>query len=337
MQDPTGEPPLKTAAAGRGLLFGTATDRYTLEPHPAYAKSVVSECSLLTPENSMKWERLHPAPDRFDFENADWLVDFAGKNGLAVHGHALVWHLQNPAWLEEDIDSSNAETVMSDHIETVAGRYVGRMRSWDVVNEAIDPDYGRGDGLRPSPWLRALGPDYIALAFHIARHVEPDADLVYNDYDLEYEGDYFERRRSHVLDLLTGLVARGVPIHALGIQSHLRGHEKPDFKRFGRFLDEIAALGLDIMVTELDVRDQELPSDVEKRDCIIADSYKAYLDVVLDKPNLRSVAVWGLSDRFSWLSEFKPRADGAPVRPLPLDADLKRKPAWLAISEALAR
>ena len=329
--------PLKDQAKERGLVFGTAADRYVLERDPRYAGTVVSECSLITPENSMKWERLRPSPEAFDFENADWLVDFAEANGLDVHGHALVWHLQNPGWFADSVTSQNAERHLRDHIEAVAGRYIGRLQSWDVVNEAIDPEYGRVDGLTLSPWLDWLGPGYVRLAFEIAFDADPSATLVYNDYDLEYEGDYFEARRTHLLDLLSGLVLDKAPIHALGIQSHLRGHQKPDFERFGRFLDDIAALGLDVMITELDVRDQELPSDIEKRDCLVADTYKAYLEVVLGRPNVRSVTVWGLSDRYSWLGEFKPRSDGAPVRPLPLDADLNRKPAWIAISEAFVK
>ena len=329
--------PLRDLAAKRDLLFGTAADRYPLESHSDYADAIVSECSLITPENSMKWERLRPSPDAFDFKNADWLVNFAETNGLGVHGHALVWHLQNPVWFDDVVTRRNAELHLREHIETVVGRYAGRLRSWDVVNEAIDPEHGRGDGLTLSPWLDRLGPGYIRLAFQIALEADPSAILVYNDYDLEYEGDYFEARRGHLLDLLSGLVLDKVPIHALGIQSHLRGHLKPEFGQFGRFLDDIAALGLGVMITELDVRDQELPSDIERRDCIVADSYKAYLDVLLDKPNIRSIAVWGLSDRYSWLGEFRPRPDGAPVRPLPLDADLKRKPAWIAISDALAK
>lgn len=327
--------PLKEQAQRRGLLFGAAADRNTLEGNPRYAEAVAAECSMITPENSMKMERLRPAPKAFDFEHADWLVTFAEENGLLVHGHTLVWHLQLPGWLEEVVTKHNAERYLADHIQTVASRYAGRVRSWDVVNEAIEAGDGRGDGLRLSPWLRYLGTDYIELAFHMTRQVELNADLVYNDYGLEYEGDYFEQRRNHVLDLLAGLVAKGVPVDALGIQSHLSGDRQPNFERFARFLDDVRNLGLDIMITELDVRDRKLPADPAERDCRVADTYRAYLDVVLDNPNLRSIAVWGLSDRYSWLTEFEPRNDGKPVRPLPLDGDLKRKPAWHAISNAL--
>ncbi len=328
--------PLKALARDRNLLFGTAADRDLLAEDQDYAKAVISECAMITPENSMKWERLRPTPETFSFDNADWLMDFAEANGIAFHGHTLVWHLQMPGWFEDVVTKRNAERYLADHIQTVAGRYAGRLRSWDVVNEAINPDYGRVDGLTVTPWLERLGPEYIPLAFRMAAEADPGAVLVYNDYGLEYEGDYFEARRQSLIDLLAGLVLDKTPIHALGVQSHLDGHLQPDFKRFARFLDDVAALGLDIMITELDVRDNDLPADIAKRDCAIAETYEAYLDVVLANPNVRSIAVWGLSDRYSWLSYFNPRDDGTPVRPLPLDADLKRKPAWNAISRALS-
>lgn len=329
--------PIRAQAEKRGLLFGAAANRPALEQDGRYAEALAAECSMITPENSMKWERLRPAPDRFDFENADWLMAFAGEHGLQVHGHTLVWDKQLPDWFETHVEANNAEAVLIDHIETVAGHYAGRLRSWDVVNEAIDPDAGRGDGLRLSPWLEHLGPDYIDLAFHTAAEADPEALLVYNDFGVEYEGDWFEPRRDSMLDLLTGMVARGVPIDAVGIQAHLSGDKPTDFGRFARFLSDVAELGLDLMITELDVRDHKLPADVGERDCRVAAVYQAFLDVVLDQPRLRSIAVWGLSDRFSWLSAYEPRDDGLPVRPLPLDQDMQRKPAWTAISRALAR
>lgn len=328
--------PLKEQAEKHGLLFGAAADRNVLEEDPRYAETLIEECALVTPENSMKWERLRPTRDRFDFENADWLVDFAETNGLAVHGHNLIWHFQNPSWLETEMNAGNAEAIMTDHIETLAGRYAGRVRSWDVVNEAIDPDADRVHGLRPSPWLDHLGPDYIELAFRTAADADPEARLVYNDFGVEYQDRWFEDRRRALLDLLTGMVERGVPIDAVGIQSHLSADKTPDFGRFERFLTDITDLGLDLMVTELDVRDHKLPADIAERDCQVAATYHAYLEVVLDNPRLRSIAVWGLSDRYSWLTEFEPRDDGMLVRPLPFDLDMKRKPAWNAIANALA-
>ncbi len=335
MQPASGRP-LKARAEENGLLFGTAADRGALSGDPDYADRVVAECAMVTPENSMKWERIRPEPDRFDFGNADWLVDFAEARGLLVHGHTLVWDKQMPAWFDQVDDGKTAERVMIGHIETVAGRYAGRLRSWDVVNEAINPDDGRGDGLRATHWLRLLGPDYVDLAFRVASEVDPGAIRVWNDFGIEFDDDWSAPRREALLDQLTALVARGTPIDALGIQSHLSADPGHDFGPFDRFLSEVADLGLDVMITELDMRDAHLPADEAVRDGMVAETYKNYLDVVLAWPNVRSVAVWGLSDRHSWLSEFEPRDDGLPVRPLPLDRQLARKPAWSAISCALS-
>ncbi len=327
-------PSLKDQAAHRGLLFGTAADRDVLAPFPEYSEAVLRECALVTPENSMKWERLRPTPDRYDFEKADWLVDYAEAHALQVHGHTLVWHSQLPTWFDQHINRDNAEREMIDHIETIAGRYAGRLRSWDVVNEAIDPGDDRIDGLRITPWLRFLGPDYIDLAFRVAATTDPTAKLVYNDFGLEISDLDGDVKRRYVLDLLTGLVSRGTPIHALGIQAHLSADMPRNFKILDQFLTEIAALGLEVMITELDVSDQELPANISERDCMVAEVYQAFLNTIVAHDHVASIAVWGLSDPFSWLREFAPRNDGLLPRPLPLDEDMNRKPAWLAISEA---
>jgi endo-1,4-beta-xylanase len=328
--------PIKVQAEQHGLLFGTAAHRAVLTENPRYAAMVIAECSMITPEDSMKWERIRPEPDGFDFENADWLVNFADQNGLLVHGHTLAWHLQMPPWFDEVANRRNAEKLLTGHIETLVGRYAGGVRSWDVVNEAIAPEDDRGDGLANTPWVRFLGPGYIDLAFRTAAAADPDAILVLNDYGVEYPDDYSELRRSHLLDLLTGLVASGTPVHALGVQSHLFADRAPDFERFERFLADVAALGLDIMITELDARDHGLPADETARDCLVAETYRAFLDVVMATPSLRSLAVWGLSDRYSWLNYMESRDDGESMRPLPLDSNLQRKPAWNAISRAIA-
>ena len=328
--------PLKDQAAHIKKLFGTAADQDVLDPPSDYSAALLNECAMVTPENSMKWERLRPTPTTYDFSKADWLVDYADANGLEVHGHTLVWHLQLPKWFDEHVHRDNAERELIAHVETVAGRYAGRLRSWDVVNEAINPEDGRHDGLRLTPWLRFLGTDYIDQAFRIAEATDPSAQLVYNDFGLEYDDDVCEARRRHVLDLLTGLVAGGTPIHALGIQAHLDADYPRSFTRLDRFLSDVADLGIDVMITELDVADQTLPQDIEMRDCLVADTYRAFLETVAAHDHVVSIAVWGLSDRYSWLNEFTPRADGHPNRPLPLDDQLNRKAAWYAISDTLA-
>jgi endo-1,4-beta-xylanase len=216
------------------------------------------------------------------------------------------------------------------------GHYAGQVHSWDVVNEAIDP-VGQGDnGLRDSPWKRLLGADYIDIAFHTAAAADPNALLVLNDYDLDYNIPRDAAKREVMLNLLRRLVARGVPVHVLGMQAHLRASESNfDPLILRDFLRQVADLGLKIMITELDVVDQDLPRALHARDLAVARSYQTYLDAVLQEPAVIAVLTWGLSDQYTWLTKFRPRSDGAIPRPLPLDRLLYRKPAWSAIASAL--
>jgi endo-1,4-beta-xylanase len=212
------------------------------------------------------------------------------------------------------------------------------MHSWDVVNEAIAVEDGRPDGLRKTPWLDLLGPNYIDLAFRLAAQADPQALLVYNDYGLEYDTPQDEAKRAAVLKLLERLKSQGTPIHAFGMQSHLSGHEtKFNPQKLRKFLGDVASLGLKIMITELDAIDEKLPLNIAVRDRIIAGAYEDYLSAALDEKAVIAVITWGLSDRYTWLSEFKPRKDRAAVRPLPFDRNFNRKLAWNAIARAFDR
>ena len=331
-----GSKSLRDRFATKGLLYGTAVAQHTLESDLTFAASVKQECAILVPENELKWKALRPTSDRFDFTASDWLVNFAQSQGLLMRGHTLVWHEGMPEWFAREVDSRNAEQILRQHIATVVGRYAGKIHSWDVVNEAIDPADGRSDGLRQWPWLQFLGADYIDIAFHAAREADPQAMLVYNDHRLEYDSSEEQARRTAVLKLLERLKSKGTPIDALGIQAHLRGDEtRFNAKKLQAFIRDVASLGVKIMVTEMDVTDQNLPKDIDTRDRIVAGSYEDYLTVMLEEPAVIAVLTWGLSDRYTWLSSYKSRRDRAPTRPLPLDAQLQRKLAWNAISRAI--
>lgn len=329
---------LGNQAASKGLIYGAASGYHTLTTDVKLAASFVRECSILVPENDLKWRTLRPSPNHFNFSPGDWLAKFACDRGILFRGHTLVWHEALPKWFQETVNSRNAEQFLVNHIKTVAGHYAGQMHSWDVVNEAIDPSDGRSDGLRETPWLEFLGPDYIDVAFHAAAKADPKALLVYNDYGLDYSTRDNEAKRVAVLKLLERLKSRGTPVHALGIQAHLSGHKgRFNARKLKDFMRDVADLGLKILITELDVTDQKLPRDVLVRDRIVAGVYEDYLSVVLDEPAVVAVLTWGLSDKYTWLSKYKPLKDGAPVRPLPLDAQLNRKLAWNAIARAFAQ
>ena len=335
----TGEIPLKERAAAKGLIYGASSVYRELSSDTEFAVKFVQQSGMLVPGLELKWfapsQPLRPSPDQFNFTAIDWMAKFAQTHRLFLRGHTLVWHYSLPNWLENTLSSRNAEQFLVKHIQTVVGRYAGQMHSWDVVNEAIATYEGRADGLQNTLWLKLLGPDYIDLAFRVAAQADPKALLVYNDYGLEYDTPENEAKRTALLKLLERLKAMGTPIHALGLQSHLLGSEtRFNPKKLRDFLDKVASLGLKILITEMDVIDKELMVDQEVRDRLVAKAYEDYLSVVLDERAVIAVLTWGLSDRYSWLSEFHRRSDGLPVRPLPLDAQLKPKLAWNAIARA---
>lgn len=334
-----GNASLKKRAAAKGLIYGAAIRHDHLSRDAELAASVAKECGLLVPEWALKWytpnQPLRPSPEQFDFTAADGMVKFAKTHHLLLRGHTLVWHDSLPPWFKKTVNRQNAEAFLVKHIKTVMGRYIGQMHSWDVVNEVINPKDGRSDGLRKTEWLELLGTNYIDLAFRVAAETDPKALLVYNDYGLDYDTPASEAKQNAVLKLLERLKSQGTPIHAFGTQAHLEGNESRfNPKKLRKFLHNVASLGLKILITELDVSDKKLPLDIKVRDRIIASAYEDYLSAALDEPAVIAVLTWGLSDRYTWLSEFQKRPDRKPVRPLPLDENLQPKLAYNAIARA---
>jgi endo-1,4-beta-xylanase len=290
---------------------------------------------MVVPENDLKWNVLRPTAGSFSFERADAVMQFAAQHGISVRGHTLVWHEALPAWFGSTVRADNAEQLLREHISTVVGRYAGRMHSWDVVNEAISMEDGRADGLRRTVWLEKMGPDYIEKAFRMAAAADPQAMLVYNENMLEYS--WSGSKRTAVLALLRDLRSRGVPVHALGIQAHLNPNHTLDLPGLRTFLAEVAALGLKVIVTELDVTDSPFPADAAARDEAVASLYGQFMDAVLAGKATVAVVTWGLSDKYSWLQSNRPRDDGLPVRGLPFDQTLGRKSAYTSIAASLSR
>ncbi len=346
---PTG---LHGIAAAKGMRVGSSfawgapgADRASFA-NPAYAELLKRDCGLLVAENEMKWQALRPSATAFDFARFDAMMAWADANALPVRGHNLLWH--QPKWMprwEEAHDFGAtpvraAEHLLVDHITTVCRRYGTRIRSYDVVNEAVDP---KDASLYQTALSRALGsPEAtLDLAFHTARRIAPHAQLVYNDYMSWEPGN--ATHRAGVLKLLEGFKARGVPVDALGVQSHLvtqgidaRATIAGLEGEWRRFLDAVTAMGYGLVITELDVRDNSLPADFTVRDQAVADFTRGYLDVMLAYPQLRDVLLWGMTDRYSWIEGFEPRKDKARRRPCPYDAAFKPKPMYTAIAAALA-
>ena len=343
----TGPDSLRAHASSHGLLYGAAVNPALLDVEglaggntaDPYTMLVAGQANILVAENAMKWSALRPTPATFNFAPADRLLRFASLAGQRVRGHNLCWHEQLPDWFKTTATRDNARNLLVEHIQTVAGRYKGQLHSWDVVNEAVDPKDGRPDGLRNSPWLGLIGPDYIELAFQTAAAVDPGAKLTYNDYDIELDTADQTAKRGHVMMLLRRLKARNIPIHAVGVQSHLKAAGPQPGIGLQAFIREVRKMGLDVYITELDVNTRGLEGGPEAQDYAVAQVYRNYLGLVLPEPNVPIVLTWGITDAHTWLNQSKApwalREDGARQRPLPFDDDMQPSPAFAALRTAI--
>jgi endo-1,4-beta-xylanase len=349
----SGAPSLKSLALRSGRRFGSAVawsppgaDRASFA-NPLYAQILERECALLVPENELKWQWSRPAPDRFNFRQFDAIADYATSHGFKLRGHTLFWTPEKwyPKWLaqHEFKSGSEAERLLVDHVHTVCHRYGKRIYSYDVVNEAVQPETGE---IRGTNVTRALGGQgFLDLMFHTARAEAPHAQLVYNDYMSWERGTEDETHIKGVLKLLEGFRKRGTPVDALGVQSHIRLLKKMSVTEivresegpWRRFLDEVVGMGYQLLITEFDVNDRTAPTNIPARDQMVADYARAYLDVMLSYPQLGDILCWGMVDRYSWLEGFDPRADKTHKRGTPYDADFRPKVLRQAIAGAFAQ
>ena len=326
-------PSLQEAYAGQFLIGFAARAAY-------YMDDAINQrhFNAITAENAMKWESLQPSYGRFNFGVADALVLYAEKHNMAVTGHTLVWHSQTPDWVFYDRDRkevSREELIerMRDHIQTVVGRYKGRIASWDVVNEAIEWDAATQTwGLSDSKWRQIIGDDYIELAFRFAHEADPGAKLLYNDYSATDPG-----KRDAIYALVEDLLAKGVPIHGIGMQGHWDiTYPSPDAVRTA--IAKYASLGVSVSITEMDVsvygwNDRAdryasgLPHSIAIRH---ARAYAAYFKVFQEYSDvIERVTFWGLRDNHSWKNNYP--VQGRADYPLLFDARGNPKPAFWAV------
>jgi endo-1,4-beta-xylanase len=287
---------LRALAEIRDIQIGAAVAARPLQSEALYTETLAREFSMLTPENAMKFESLHPDRDRYDFGNADAIVDFAEAHGMQVRGHTLVWHNQLPRWLTEgNWTRDELIEILREHIMTVVGRYRGRVVAWDVVNEAVADD---GSSLRDSIWLRGIGPEYIDMAFRWAHEADPDALLFYNDWGGEGQGPKCDA----IYALVRDLWQRDVPIHGVGLQMHVGLDACPEPQDVAANMERLAALGLEVHITEMDVR-IDLPATQEELD-EQARVYRDMLQVCLSAENCTGFVLWGFTDSHSWIPDF---------------------------------
>jgi endo-1,4-beta-xylanase len=306
--------------------------------------------NTITPENILKWEEVHPEPDRYNFEPADRYVAFGEKHGMHIVGHTLVWFYQTPRWVFEDKSGKplSREALldrMREHIFTVVGRYKGRIHGWDVVNEAIVDD----GGFRKNKWFEIIGEDYIQKAFEYARQADPGAELYYNEYDEEKPA-----KCEGVVRLVRNLQSKGIRIDGVGIQGHWF-LASPSLQEIETSFLTLSKLGVKLMITEMDIGvlpfyavDSPMvelssfsPEEQKKHnpypnglpDSVQQDLANRYAQLFLlfhkHRDKINRVTFWAVHDAQSWRSYLPIR--GRTDYPMLFDRQLKPKPAFRAV------
>ena len=322
---------------GSPIEFGVAARASLIDSDPEYRDALLKFCSRLTPEIEFKWDQIEPSEGNFNFAAADRLANFARDFHKEIYGHTLLWHRSMPPWVPEYFAAKRDWNIVDRHIQRMMTRYDG-VRYWDVINEPIDTGF-RDDGLRPGILLETFGEDYIATALHSARSASSSANLLINEYGLEYDLAVEHDRRYHFLKLIERLKQEGVPLNGIGLQAHLDLRKGAVSQTaISDFLKEIANFDLFIFVTELDVKEASYYRPVGERDEQVAGEVSRYLDAVCDFPDIRGVGTWGLTDRYSWLGlspadvesyeklgYWRDGSSPGVNRGLPLDADMQPK------------
>jgi endo-1,4-beta-xylanase len=331
------------------FYIGAAINRAQIYGDDVHGVKIVKEhFNSITPENVLKWESVHPKPNNYDFAAPDRFVEFGQQNGLITIGHTLVWHNQTPKWVFQD-DKGNPISKgalidrMRDHIHKVVGRYKGRIKAWDVVNEALDED----GTLRQTPWLKTIGEDYIEMAFRFAHEADQKAELYYNDYSLENVP-----KRKGAVELIRKLKAKGVPVYGVGLQGH-DNLDWPSAEQQDETISAFKELGVKVSITELDITvlpsptkqvtaeitatsestadlnpyTGGLPGSLQQK---LAERYAALFKVFLKhRESIDRVTFWGVTDADSWKNDWP--AKGRTDYPLLFDRNGVPKPAFEAV------
>jgi endo-1,4-beta-xylanase len=311
-------PSLRMLAEGRGIEIRTAVTEGALLDDYIYAEALGSQFNMASPELSLLFRNVHPAPNTYDFTYSDLVVNFAEDNGMNVNGHTLVWYAGLPDWvIYGSWTRDELIAVLEDHIKTVVGHFKGRIKSWDVLNEAVERD----GSLRNTIWLRTIGPEYIDMAFQWAHEADPDAQLFYKDFGISGE------KADGIYELVSDLVQRGVPIHGVNMQMH------PYLPVYSENLLDVAAynmirlseLGLEVNITEFEVP-LYLPADAEELS-MQASIYGEFLHLCLCANSCKVFETWGFTDLYSWIPLYSPGWGAA----LMTDENYMPKPAFYAL------
>lgn len=331
-ESPESEMTLAHAASKPGLLFGSPLFPGDFQL-AAYLKLFDTQVSIVT--NTIYMSVTQPTRDTWNLSGFENVRAFAKSKKLKMRGHPLIWHQTLPDWTKTISSPGEAKQLIHDRIVKLVGQYQGEFHSWDVVNEAVSPREKSGDHLVSCIWSKLLGVEYLDYAFRVAHDTDHRALLTYNDFGTEGDSDKSQAKREIVFDLLNGMLKRKVPIHAIGLQSHLTGGSST-FNTLPDWIKRLKSLKLRVFITELDVNDKAFPSDKNERDKLVAETYGDFLCSALSTGQIEIALTWGLANPYSWLQspERYKRADGLPQRPLPFGDTMEPTPAFYAMQSS---
>lgn len=312
---------LRSLATMKGLETGVAVAANDLNID-SHKNIIIENSSIVVAENCMKWQTIHPRENTWNWRDADKLVEFAEANGMHVKFHTLFWHNQNSAFLSERWSREKALDVMDEHISTIMNRYKGRIREYDVVNEAFEDD----GSLRKTIWYKTIGEDYIEHAFRKARECDPAAKLFLNDYSNETMG---QKKADAMFNFVKKLKEKGVPIDGVGFQLHIDTAYGFDAERIRKNVKRYEEIGVLVSFSEVDVR---IPQ--RNYDNHLAKQQKIYcelLKMAAEEPNVINFITWGFTDSQSWVPYTFPGKGHA----LPYDEKLQPKPLYAEMLKVL--
>ena len=321
---------IRDLAKERGRFIGTIlnSEWFNDAIEPEFEEIHKTQFNVVVAENEMKFDATEPSENKFNYTKGDKMVEYAQANGLRVRGHALAWHSQVASWVSNySGQKEKLLSVLKNHIDSVVGHWKGKVAEWDVVNEAVNDEYDAGWRSTNSVWYEGIGPEFLDSAFVWAHAADPDAELCYNDYSLEW-GLREKSKASFVVEQVKRWKENGIPITCVGTQTHIEISHETTPQNVRALAKALAELGVTLNITELDIgfpkgsADQLGADDYAKQGHL----YRQFMDVFLEEPNMGEFVIWGLTDAHSWLDDQQGKTQG-----LLYDKQYKPKPAFDSI------
>ena len=325
---------IRSLAEERGRFISTIlnSEWFNDNIEPEFEEIHKTQFNVVVAENEMKFDATEPKENVFNYTKGDKMVAYAQANNIRVRGHALAWHSQVPGWVNDyKGQKEKLLKVLKNHIDSVVGHWKGKVAEWDVVNEAVNDDYKHGWRSTNSVWYETIGPEFLDSAFVWTHAVDPDAELCYNDYAVEWGVDSISKA-GFVLEQVKRWKKNNIPITCVGTQTHIEIAHETTPQNVRAFAKALAELGVTLNITELDIgfpngsASSLKASDYAKQGHL----YRQFMDVFLEEPNMCEFVIWGLTDAHSWLDEQQGKTQG-----LLYDKQYKPKPAFDSIMVSL--